>query len=44
MAILVSGYDHCLADLLYRQRTGELACDIVIIISNHETAKPLADF
>jgi formyltetrahydrofolate deformylase len=44
MAILVSGYDHCLADLLYRQRAGELACDIAMIISNHPSARPLADF
>ena len=44
VAILVSAYDHCLADLLYRQKTGELKCDIVKIISNHTTAKPLADF
>jgi formyltetrahydrofolate deformylase len=44
IAILVSGYTHCLADLLYRYSTGELACDIVMIISNHPTAKPLADF
>jgi formyltetrahydrofolate deformylase len=44
LAILVSAHDHCLADLLYRQNTGELACDIVMIISNHPTAKPLADF
>ncbi len=44
IAILVSAYDHCLVDLLYRQSTGELACDIVKIISNHPTAKPLADF
>lgn len=44
LAILVSGYDHCLADLLYRQSTGELVCDIITIISNHPTAKPLADF
>jgi formyltetrahydrofolate deformylase len=44
VAILVSAYDHCLADLLYRQNTGELACDIIKIISNHSTAKPLADF
>ena len=29
MVILVSSYNHCLADLLYRQSTGELACDIV---------------
>ena len=44
VVILVSAYDHCLADLLYRQRTGELACEIVLIVSNHPTAKPLADF
>jgi len=44
IAILVSGHDHCLADLLYRHRAGDLACDIVAIISNHPTAKPLADF
>src|SRR5271169_539261 len=44
VAILVSAYDHCLADLLYRHSTGELACEIVVIISNHPTAKPLADF
>ncbi|MBZ5629223.1 MAG: formyltetrahydrofolate deformylase [Acidobacteriia bacterium] len=44
VAILVSAYDHCLADLLYRHSTGELACDIVGIIGNHPTAKPLADF
>jgi formyltetrahydrofolate deformylase len=44
MAILVSAYDHCLADLLYRHDTGELRCDIVRIISNHTTAKRLADF
>jgi formyltetrahydrofolate deformylase len=44
MAILVSAYDHCLADLLYRHDAGELRCDIVRIISNHKTAKRLADF
>jgi formyltetrahydrofolate deformylase len=44
IAILVSAYDHCLADLLYRQNAGELKCDIVRIISNHTTAQPLADF
>jgi formyltetrahydrofolate deformylase len=44
IAILVSTDGHCLADLLYRHSTGELACDIVMTISNHPTAKPLADF
>jgi formyltetrahydrofolate deformylase len=44
IAILVSAYDHCLADLLYRQNAGELKCDIIKIISNHTTARQLADF
>jgi formyltetrahydrofolate deformylase len=33
--ILVSKFDHCLADLLYRARIGELAMDVVGIVSNH---------
>jgi formyltetrahydrofolate deformylase len=44
VVILVSGYDHCLADLLYRHSAGELDCELVTIISNHANAKPLADF
>jgi formyltetrahydrofolate deformylase len=41
--ILVSKQDHCLNDLLYRQRTGSLAIDIVAIASNHPDAAPLAE-
>lgn len=33
--LLVSKFDHCLADLLYRWRIGELAMDISAIVSNH---------
>jgi len=33
--LMVSRFDHCLADLLYRWRIGELAMDIVGIIANH---------
>ena len=44
VAIFVSKYDHCLADLLYRQRNGELACEIPLIISNHPDAQRHADF
>lgn len=33
--LLVSKHDHCLGDLLYRQRIGELNMDVVGIISNH---------
>lgn len=44
MAILVSKYDHCLVDLLYRHHSGELACEIPVIVSNHPDNKPIADF
>jgi len=44
MAILVSKYDHCLVDLLYRHQSGELHCDIPLIISNHENSEPTAAF
>ena len=33
--IMVSKFDHCLVDLIYRWRTGELAIDPVAIVSNH---------
>jgi formyltetrahydrofolate deformylase len=36
--ILVSKFDHCLVDLLYRQRIGELDMDVVGIASNHPRA------
>jgi len=41
--IMVSQYDHCLLDLLYRWDAGELPLDIVGIVSNHETCRPIAD-
>jgi formyltetrahydrofolate deformylase len=44
MIILVSKYDHCLVDLLYRHKSGELACDIPLIISNHADNQAVADF
>ncbi len=44
MIILVSKYDHCLVDLLYRHRSGELACDIPLIISNHADNQAIAEF
>jgi formyltetrahydrofolate deformylase len=44
VALFVSKYDHCLVDLLYRQRNGELACDFPLMISNHPDAKTHADF
>jgi formyltetrahydrofolate deformylase len=44
MAILVSKQDHCLVDLLYRHQSGELACEIPCIISNHDESHAIADF
>ncbi len=44
MAILVSRYLHCLVDLLHRHHSGELDCEIPLIISNHADAGPLAEF
>jgi formyltetrahydrofolate deformylase len=44
MIIFVSKYDHCLVDLLYRHQSGELACEIPLIISNHPDNQAVADF
>ncbi|HET9161807.1 MAG TPA: formyltetrahydrofolate deformylase [Caulobacteraceae bacterium] len=33
--ILVSGFHHCLADLLFRWRIGELPMDVAAVVSNH---------
>ena len=43
-AIFVSGYQHCLADLLHRHRRGELRCEVPLIVGNHEDAARLAGF
>lgn len=43
LAIFVSKFDHCLADLLYRHHAGELYCDIPLIISNHPDTHWLAE-
>jgi formyltetrahydrofolate deformylase len=44
VALFVSKYDHCLVDLLYRHRSGELACELPLIVSNHAEAQHWADF
>jgi len=41
--LMVSKQDHCLLDLLYRWRIGELPVEIPIIVSNHETCRPIAE-
>jgi formyltetrahydrofolate deformylase len=40
--VLVSRYEHCVNDLLYRWRIGALPVDMVAVASNHQTARPLA--
>ena len=44
MAIFVSRYDHCLVDLLYRHKSGEIACDIPLIVGNHPDTESIARF
>lgn len=43
IAIFVSKYDHCLYDLLLRQRSGELPCEIAGIVSNHGDLRHVAE-
>ena len=44
VALFCSQYLHCMADLLHRWRTGELLCEIPVIISNHRDVERLAAF
>jgi formyltetrahydrofolate deformylase len=44
VALFVSKYDHCLVDLLYRHHSGELACEIPLVVGNHPDAQRWADF
>ncbi|MEL1251433.1 formyltetrahydrofolate deformylase [Aurantiacibacter gilvus] len=39
VVLMVSAFDHCLGDLLYRMRIGEIAMDVPAIISNHPREK-----
>jgi len=44
VALFCSQYLHCMADLLHRWRTGELHCEIPVIVSNHRAVENLAGF
>jgi formyltetrahydrofolate deformylase len=44
VAIFVSQYLHCLADLLHRHQAGELHCTIPLVIGNHPGGKAPAEF
>ncbi|NIF22426.1 formyltetrahydrofolate deformylase [Candidatus Pantoea multigeneris] len=41
--LMVSKFDHCLTDLLYRRNKGELNIDITAIVSNHLDLRPMAE-
>jgi len=41
--LMVSKYDHCLVDLLYRHSIGDLHVDIPVIVSNHEDCRSIAE-
>lgn len=41
VAVFVSKHLHCLHDLLFRHRSGQLPCSISLVISNHRDAEPL---
>lgn len=43
VGIMVSKQDHCLADLLQRQKRDELTIDVPVIVSNHDTCEMWAD-
>ena len=44
VALFCSQYLHCMTDLLERWHTGELKCDIPVIVSNHRAVEKLAAF
>ena len=43
VALFVSRYEHCLMDLLWRHRAGELPCEIPLIVSNHPDLRATAE-
>ena len=43
MLIMVSRFDHCLLDLLYRWSAKELAVDIPLVVSNHEDCRAIVE-
>ena len=41
--VMVSKMGHCLNDLIFRWRAGSLKADLVAVVSNHETLRPMAE-
>jgi formyltetrahydrofolate deformylase len=44
VVVLASHASHCLADILYRFKSGELACQIPCVISNHENLRAMVEW
>lgn len=44
VAIFVSREDHCLSDLLYRHKNGELNCNIILVVGNHPDGRRVSNF
>ena len=42
VALFISKADHCFHDLVLRWRANEFPCDILAVVSNHETLEPVA--
>jgi formyltetrahydrofolate deformylase len=43
VGIFVSSHDHCLYDMLIRHKSGELACEISLIVGNHARLADVAE-
>jgi len=43
VVLMVSKLGHCLVDLLWRWRSGELGCDIAAVVSNHEDFRHMVE-
>jgi len=43
VVIMVSKIDHCLMDLLWRWRSGELPIEIPLVVSNHESLREVVE-
>jgi formyltetrahydrofolate deformylase len=43
VVLMVSKLGHCLADLLWRWKVGELGCEVAAVISNHEDFREVAE-
>ena len=44
VAVLCTREPHCLQDLLQRHESGELGCEIRVVVSNHRVLQPVAEF